>query len=265
VSITLSDLVRAAERSTARQQRSLSLEQVDALMRDRGLVGRLPGALRNALSGPELAVIAEVKGASPVDGVLREGLDPAHLAATYAAAGAAAISVLTEEQHFGGSLDHLEAVAGAVDLPLLRKDFVVTEYQVARAALSGGSAVLLIAEVLPPARLRELVTYAHSLGLDALVEIHDGNSLPAAVAAGSGLIGVNNRNLSTMRVDREHCLRLADRLPRGIVRVAESGLTLPGHAAAVREAGYDAILVGTALVRADDPSEALRALRRGAL
>lgn len=263
MTITLDRLVAAARETAARQQRSLSAAEAERLLQEHGLVGRPPGAFRAALRGEQLAVIAEVKGASPVDGVLRDQLEPASLAQRYAAAGASAISVLTEERYFGGRLGHLEEVAATVSLPLLRKDFVVSEYQVARAALSGAAAVLLIAEVLGPGRLRELVAAAHRVGLDALVEIHDADSLPAAVDAASGLIGVNNRNLATMKVDREHCLRIAGRLPEDVVRVAESGLSRPEHAAAVRRAGYDAILVGTALVRADDPSAALRALRGG--
>ena len=263
MSITLDDLVAAAERTMEIQRRSLTPEMLRDRVDAEGLTGRPPGRLRAALRGDRLAVIAEVKGASPVDGVLRDGLEPAALAMTYERAGAAAVSVLTEERHFGGSLDHLEAVAAVSALPLLRKDFIVDEYQIERAALSGAAAVLLIAEVLDARRLRELVRHAHGLGLDALVEIHGEASLPAAVDAESGLIGVNNRNLSTMVVDWHHCLRVAGQIPETVVRVAESGISKPEQARAVRAAGFDAILVGTALVRAEDPGAALRALRTG--
>lgn len=263
MTITLRELVAAAERTAERQRRELSPAVTQARLQELGLAGRAPGRFAAALRGAGLSVIAEVKGASPVDGVLRAGLDPVSLARTYEEAGAAAISVLTEERHFAGSLDHLEKVAAAVGLPLLRKDFIVQEYQVARAALAGAAAVLLIAEALEPARLEALVECAHGLGLDALVEIHGIGSLDAAIAAGSGLIGVNNRDLTTMVVDPGHALRVAEHLPAEVVKVAESGLASADDAAAARAAGYDAVLVGSALVRAGDPAVALRTLCAG--
>jgi indole-3-glycerol phosphate synthase len=260
MTITLQQLVQTARETAARQRERLPTAMLDRLLEERELTGRTPGRFRDALRQEHLAVIAEVKGASPVDGELRADLDPPRLAASYERAGAAAISVLTEERYFAGSLEHLAAVAKVATVPLLRKDFIVEEYQIGRAALAGASAVLLIADALAPDRLRELVAYADGYGLDALIEVHDPETLPAAVAAGSGLIGVNNRDLRTMVVDWEHSLRMAESLPSNVVRVAESGIATVAQATSLRSAGYDAILVGSALVRTADPESTLRGL-----
>ena len=262
MSITLEELVDTARRTTARQR--LRLPEPD-------LRGRAETAARSAASGrllrslqaPGMAVIAEVKAASPLAGRLRSEFDPVGVAVAYAGNGAAAISVLTEAHYFGGSLEHLASVAAAVDVPVLRKDFIVEAYQIYEAAAAGAAAVLLIAEVCSPETLEELVAVADSVGLDALVEVHDPESVPAAVASGSRLVGVNNRNLRTMEVEFEHSITMAPLLPPELVRVSESGIAELDQLRRLAEAGYDAALIGTSLMRADDPGAALRRLLAG--
>ena len=168
--------------------------------------------------------------------------------------------MLTEEHFFAGSIEHLLAVSSSIELPTLRKDFVTELYQVFRAATAGASAVLLIAELLDGAALREFVAAAHSVGIDALVEFHRPELLVAAVESGSGIVGINNRNLDTMEIDFEHALTLAPELPPDIVSVAESAIGEPADVVRVAEAGFGAILVGTALVSADHPGAQLEKL-----
>lgn len=259
-SLYLSDLVEAARSTTARQKVHLS-EAV--LRRDAEALGVRnggPGRFRAALQQPGVSVIAEVKGASPLQGALRDPFEPGDLATCYADGGAAAISVLTEEHFFAGSIDHLELVSTSVELPTLRKDFVVELYQVFRAASAGASAVLLIAELLEGAALPEFVEAAHSVGLDALVEFHRSELLVPAVRSASGLVGINNRNLDTMDIDVKHAISLAEELPPDVVSVAESAISAATDVGRVGAAGFDAILVGTALVTAEAPGDVLREL-----
>lgn len=257
--LLLSDLVEAA-RDTTRRRRARVSEA--ALRRDAEELGARSsaGRLRPALSAPGVSVIAEVKGASPLRGPLREEFEPVELAAQYQDNGAAAVSVLTEEHFFAGSMEHLLAVGASIELPTLRKDFVSELYQVFDAAVAGASAVLLIAEVLDRVALKEFVEAARSVGLDALVEFHRPSLLVPAVEAGSGIVGINNRNLDTMELDFEHALALAAELPRDVVAVAESAITVAEDVERVAAAGFDAVLVGTALVTADDPGAALAEL-----
>lgn len=260
MSVTLEQLVHAARATATRDRERISERELQRRIEAAGLCGRPPGRFRRALLRPDVAIIAEVKGASPVDGSLRPGLEPAALARTYETAGAAAVSVLTEERFFAGALGHLQGVARAVALPALRKDFIVEPYQILQAALAGAAAILLIAEAVTAERLAELVEVAHGVGLDALVEVHDPASVAGAAGAGSGLMGVNNRDLVTMRVDPEHALRIAADLPDDYTRVAESGIRERAQVAAAAAAGYDAVLVGSSLVTAGDPGAALRRL-----
>ncbi|HEX9993132.1 MAG TPA: indole-3-glycerol phosphate synthase TrpC [Acidimicrobiales bacterium] len=207
------------------------------------------------------AVVAEVKRRSPSRGDLAPGLDPAGLAAAYAAGGAACLSVLTDAEFFGGSPADLAAARAACPLPVLRKDFTVSAHDVADARLMGADAVLLIAAALDDAALSGFLDLARSLGLDALVEVHDEAEVDRALAAGADLVGVNQRDLVTFEVDRERAARLAPLLPAGVVRVAESGVAGPADAAALAAAGYHAVLVGEWLVRSGDPAAAVRSLR----
>jgi indole-3-glycerol phosphate synthase len=215
---------------------------------------------RHALTGPGIAAVAEVKRRSPSRGDIRAGLDPAALARAYQRGGAAAVSVLTEPVHFAGSPEDLRAVRAAVDLPVLRKDFVTTPYQVWEARAWGADAVLLIVAALGPGRLRDLLGEAAAAGLDALVEVHTRAEAAAAAAAGAGLVGVNARDLATLQVDPGRFALVRDALPPGTTVVAESGIATSADVAAVAAAGADAVLVGESLVRADDPAGLLAGL-----
>jgi indole-3-glycerol phosphate synthase len=217
---------------------------------------------RQALARPGLQVIAEIKRRSPSMGTLNADADPADMAERYQAGGAAALSVLTEPHYFSGALDDLVAARGACDLPVLRKDFVVDPYQLAEARAAGADAALLIVAVLGET-LGEFLDAAKSYGLDALVEVHDEAELEIAAAAGSDMIGVNNRNLSTLVIDLAVSERLRRLMPPGIVAVAESGLEEVADFTRMHHAGYDAVLVGTALMRSGDPTTRLKALLGG--
>ncbi|NNG19017.1 indole-3-glycerol phosphate synthase TrpC [Naumannella sp. ID2617S] len=211
-----------------------------------------------AFAAAGVSVIAEVKRASPSKGDLAQITDPAGLAADYAEGGAAAISVLTEARRFRGSLDDLVAVRSRVDVPVLRKDFVVTDYQLLEGRVAGADLALLIVAALDDAQLRDLQQSAVELGLTPLVEVHDEAEIDRALAAGARLVGVNNRNLKTLAVDPGTFARLAPRVPAGVLKVAESGIRGPEDVAAARAAGADVVLVGEALVTGGEPVEAVR-------
>lgn len=215
----------------------------------------LPG-----LRAPGSRVIAEVKRRSPSRGALADIPDPAALARAYAAGGAAAISVLTEERRFGGSLADLRAVRAAVDVPVLRKDFVVTSYQVTEARAAGADLLLLIVAALDEPALRDLHQQATGLGLTPLVEVHDEREAERAAALGATLVGVNARDLGTLAVDADAFGRIAPLLPGDAVLVAESGIAGPADVARHVAEGADAVLVGEALVRDGDPEAAVRAM-----
>jgi indole-3-glycerol phosphate synthase len=206
------------------------------------------------------SVIAEVKRRSPSKGDLAEIPDPGALAATYQRGGAAAVSVLTEERRFGGSLDDLDAVRAAIDVPLLRKDFVVDHYQLLEARAHGADLALLIVAALPGDELRTLYDRALELGLTPLVEVHDEPEAQRAVELGATLVGVNARNLKTLEVDPATFGKLAPLLPDGVVTVAESGITSPEDVRRFVGEGADVVLVGEALVRGGDPEGAVRAM-----
>lgn len=210
------------------------------------------------LRRPGLSVIAEVKRSSPSKGSLSPITDPAALARAYAEGGATAISVLTEERRFDGSLADLEAVRAAVDVPVLRKDFMVTEYQVWEARALGADIILLIVAALTDEEITTLMALAGSLGLTCLVEVHDEAEATRAVDLGATVIGVNNRNLKTLDVDTDTFARIAPLVPETCVRVAESGVRGPAEARLFARAGADAILVGEALVSGGDPVTGVR-------
>lgn len=211
-----------------------------------------------ALARPgKFNVIAECKRRSPSRGVLRAEYDPAAIALSYEGAGAAAISVLTEPAFFDGDLEHLAAVRAAVGVPVLRKDFIVDRYQLLEAAVFGADAVLLIVAALDDRQLRELTDRARQLGLAALVEVHQRDELVRALATGATLVGVNSRDLRTLRVSRESMEHLARELPAGTVAVAESGLQGGADLVSLGRAGYRAFLVGERLMTAADPGAAL--------
>ncbi len=219
-----------------------------------------PLDFRAALHGPDLSVIAEVKRSSPARGALRLDMDAARMAADYAAAGAAAISVLTDERYFRGLDADLVAVRQRVQVPLLRKDFVIDPYQVYEARALGADAVLLIVRALERRQIDELGRVAAGLGMAALVEVHTADELALAADIGATLIGINNRDLTTMTVDLETTARLLPLAPPGATMVSESGIKSPDDVLGLRQLGVDAVLVGEALVTAPQPSRLLAEL-----
>jgi len=218
------------------------------------------GALRARIDSGATAVIAEIKKASPSRGVLRPIFDPAAIAARYEAGGAACISVLTDRDYFQGAPEHLAAARSACALPALRKDFIVEEYQVFEARSLGADCILLIVAALDDARLAALEACAASLGMAALVEVHDAAELERALRLATPLIGVNNRNLRTFEVALETTLELLPGVPPDRIVITESGILAPADVARMRAAGVHAFLVGEAFMRAADPGAALRAL-----
>src|ERR687889_1596087 len=253
----LEDIIAGVREDLAARQRRTPL---DAL---KERAARVPGALEcctRLLSEDRVAVIAEVKRSSPSKGALASIADPAALAAEYAKGGASAISVLTEERRFGGSLADLDAVRARVDVPLLRKDFIVSPYQLWEARAAGADLVLLIVAALGDRDLAALHRQALDLGMTPLVEVHDEAEATRATNLGAGLIGVNARDLRTLEVDPDAFARVAAVLPDGVVKVAESGIGGPQDVARVVAAGADVVLVGEAMVRHGDPRSAVAAL-----
>jgi indole-3-glycerol phosphate synthase len=219
-----------------------------------------PADFRAALVGAKVALIAECKERSPSGGWLQRPYDPVGLARRYAASGAAALSVLTEPEFFGGSLDHLRAIRAAVEVPLLCKDFIVDPVQVMAARAAGADAVLLIVAVLDDARLLDLLAATHGYGMQALVEVHDETEVERALEGDAGIIGINNRDLSTMRTDKDTTARLRPMIPAGRVIVSESGIDSRADIDALQRLGVNAALVGESLLRARDLEAKVREL-----
>jgi len=246
------------------------IEQAKAAVPEAALRGRLTDAppVRNFFAAladaPPIRLVAEVKKASPSAGVIREGFDPVEIARTYQEHGAACLSVLTDETYFHGSLDCLRQIRAAVELPLLRKDFILDPYQVIEARLAGADAVLLIAECLDDASLRLLCDAVVELGMTPLVELYEPGNLARVLRVGARLVGVNNRDLRTFEVDLDHTIRLRRQIPVDRVVVAESGIATRADAMRLQEAGVDAMLVGESLMRQPDVGRAVdRLLGRG--
>lgn len=250
----LADIVAAHRRAAVADDRD-----PDALLAS-ALATPVPPPFAAALAGGSLSVVAEVKRRSPSKGDLAPGLDPAAIAAAYAAGGASCLSVLTDRDHFGGAPADLVAARRASGLPALRKDFTVSVADVCDARTMGASAILLIVAALDDGELRRFLDVAATLALDALVEVHDEAELDRALAAGARLIGVNQRDLATFEVDPERAEHLATGIPEGVVALAESGIADGRDAARLAAAGFQAVLVGEALVRATDPSAAVAAM-----
>lgn len=222
-----------------------------------------PRDFAGALAGRfPVGVIAEIKRASPSAGILREDFDPVGIARSYAENGADCVSVLTDREFFRGGIEHLQAVAAAVNLPVLRKDFVIDESQVIEARIAGAAAVLLIAECLEPRRLAELASKTTELGMTPLVELHDPENLPAVIASKAPVACINNRDLRTFETRLEMTQSLAGQFPEGTIVVSESGIRTADDVALVRSFGASAILVGEAFMRAEDPGARLRLLMR---
>jgi indole-3-glycerol phosphate synthase len=249
----LDDILVGVREDLAEREQALPLSAVKRTVTD---LPPVRDALA-ALSGPGVAVIAEVKRSSPSAGRLADIGDPAALAREYEAGGAAVVSVLTEGRRFGGSLADLRSVRAAVGIPLLRKDFVVSPYQVWEARAWGADVVLLIVAALEQEVLVSLRERVESLGMTALVEVHDEAETARALDAGATVVGINARNLKTLEVDRDTFARIAPTLPSTVVTVAESGIRGPHDLLAAAAAGADAVLVGEGLVRADSPRQAV--------
>lgn len=252
----LEDIIAGVREDVSQRMNDISL---DALKEQAAAAPPTRNA-RAVLAGEEISVIAEVKRESPSRGPLAEIADPAALARDYEAGGAHCISVLTEERRFGGSLADLEAVRAAVDIPVLRKDFIIGSYQLWEARAYGADMVLLIVAALEQDALVSLVERACSLGLTPLVEVHDESEVIRALDAGADIIGVNARNLKTLEVDRNTFPRIAHLIPDSCIRIAESGIREPHDLIAYAEAGADAVLVGESLVTGKDPRAAVHDL-----
>lgn len=246
----LDRLAKAAGRRTERQKKIISPEEMErrafSMDPDTGF------PFEKALAAPGMSFICECKKASPSKGIIAPDFPYLEIAGEYEAAGAAAISVLTEEEYFLGSLKYLEEIAGKARIPVLRKDFTVDPYMIYEAKVSGASAVLLICALLSRKELEEYLFLAHSLGLSALVETHDREEADMAVQAGARIIGVNNRDLRTFEVDLETSLRLRDLIPPGILFVSESGIRNAADVGLLYRNGTDAVLIGETLMRSHD-------------
>jgi indole-3-glycerol phosphate synthase len=239
-------------------KRRVRLEELKARARDARIPLSLASALKDASQA--FAVIAEIKKKSPSKGVLREDFDPLVVAKEYQDAGAAALSVLTDEHFFGGHLDHLRTVRQAVSIPLLRKDFLWDPYQVYAALDAGADAILLIAAMLEESQIVDLQGLAGELGLSVLLEVHDAAEAQTARRVGAALVGVNNRDLTTFRVDVAVTETLLPLLPRDALKVSESGLESVEVLAKLKASGVDAFLIGEALMKAESPGRALKSL-----
>ena len=265
----LDEIVAAARRRVSEAKRSMDLGELERRAEE-----HVPRGFRRALENPRvsqsrgemghpqerIAVIAELKKASPSKGLIRALFNVVELARELETAGAAALSVLTDEEFFQGSLGNLREASAAVGLPCLRKDFIVDEFQLMEARANSADAVLLIVAALTQADLTALAKGAADYELDVLCEVHDAEELQRAVDAGCNLIGVNTRDLRTFKVDLDTAFDLAEKIPQNVVRVAESGIRSSDDVARLRTAGYHAFLVGESLMRAERPGEALRAL-----
>jgi indole-3-glycerol phosphate synthase len=257
----LEEILRDTRRELERRKAVRSLTDLEARLRESedDDAGPAPGArFRAALARPGIDVIAEIKRRAPSAGALREGATVDEMVAAYVSGGASAISVLTEASRFGGSLEDLRRARELCDLPLLRKDFIVDPYQLLEARLAGADAVLLIVAALTAEELGALHEQAASLGVAALVEVHDDAELARALDAGAELIGINNRDLRDFSVDVERTFRLMEGIPAEVTVVSESGIGEPEQLRRLEAAGVDAVLVGAALMRSPDPAAALQ-------
>jgi indole-3-glycerol phosphate synthase len=260
----LNEILARTGETVERARAQAPLAELEARAREAPPPRDFWAALRGAGGGgaPRRApaVIAEVKRRSPSAGWIREGADAAEIAARYQAAGAAALSVLTDEPFFGGALEDLRRARAATSLPVLRKDFVIDRYQVVEARAAGADAILLIVSALDDERLVSLQAEAARWGMDVLVEAHDPAEVRRALSAAARIIGINHRDLRTFQVDTTLAARMRPEIPAGRIVVAESGIKTPADVARLRDAAIDAILVGETLMRAPDPGTALKEL-----
>ena len=246
--IGLEDIIEHKKHKMEKAQETLSLDEIERTaspVKNRGF--------KAAISrGNRINLIAELKKASPSHGVIRHDYDPEAIARIYKKSGAAALSVLTEDKYFQGSLDHLKAVRQAVDLPILRKDFIISEYQIYETAIAGADAVLLIAAALDRGMLKALFHEAKSLGMDAIIEVHDQRDLDKAPGIEAEISGINNRDLRTLEIHRNITRELAGKIPPGKIIVSESGIRDPEDVQSLASTGVKAVLIGAVFMEADD-------------
>jgi indole-3-glycerol phosphate synthase len=262
VTTILDQIIVTKREEIARAKAAVPIDRLVDRLADAPPVRDFFAALMPCNAQPETTVklIAEVKKASPSQGIIRADFDPVAIARTYASAGATCLSVLTDEKYFQGSLDYLRQIRAAVEIPILRKDFILDTYQLIEARAAGADAVLLIAECLDDCHLRKLHNEALDLNLTPLIELYDPENLPRVLAAGAQLIGVNNRDLRSFHVDLDHTIRMRDKIPLDCVLVAESGIHTHADVLRLQAAGVDAMLVGESLMRQPDIASAVRRL-----
>lgn len=253
----LSEIIAHKRAEVAARKAAVPVERFESV---RGEATDRRGFQAAISAEPTISLVAELKRRSPSAGEIRPGLDPVEVARTYETCGAAAISCLTDEKFFGGSLGDLQAVRSAVEVPLLRKDFLIDEYQIAEAKAYGADAVLLIAAALSEPELVRLTEACDAHSVDALVEVHDSEELKVALGSGASLIGVNNRDLTTFDVDLETSLRLADGFPDQVGKISESGIRARADVERLQEAGFDGFLVGETLMRSADIAAKVKGL-----
>lgn len=253
----LDEIVQSKRREVDAARRRMPLEELEVQAAEAPPVRDF----RAALAGPgPIQLIAEVKKASPSAGIIRADFEPISIARAYQGHGAACLSVLTDVPYFQGHLSYLARIRASVAIPLLRKDFLIDEYQVVEARMAGADAVLLIAEILDDARLAALLARARALGMTALVEFHDAANLPRVLASGADLVGINNRDLHRFATDLDQTLRLRDQIPPEVVLVSESGIRDRRDVERLEAAGVSAVLVGETLMRASDIGQAVEEL-----
>ncbi|MEY2727237.1 MAG: Indole-3-glycerol phosphate synthase [Planctomycetota bacterium] len=256
----LDEIVNQKKREIAAARERIPFQQLESQL----LTASPPrGFLRALRAATAPALIAEVKKASPSAGLIRADFDAAEIAAKYEAAGAACLSVLTDEHYFQGSLAALMAARQRVQIPVMRKEFIIDRYQVAEARVAGADCVLLIAECLDDSQLHDLYNYARQLGMDVLIELHDATNIQRVLATGTELLGVNNRNLQTFETSLDHTFRLQQQLPPGVLLVSESGIRSHSDVLRLRSAGVGAVLVGESLMRQPDIELAVQILLYG--
>jgi len=260
----LAAILEGKKTEVAERQAARPLRVLEAAIRDLPPPRGFAKALERAVASRGYGLIAEIKKASPSAGLIRPDFDPPSLAKAYREGGAACLSVLTDGPSFQGAVEHLAAAKGAVDLPVLRKDFMIAPWQIAESRAMGADCILLIMAALSDTQAAELESAAKSFGLDVLIEVHDADELDRALRLASPLIGINNRNLKTLKTDIATAEQLAGRLPKGRVAVAESGLKTPADLARMAAVGARRFLIGESLMKQQDVAGATRALLAGA-
>ncbi len=254
----LDKIIEQKKKEVSQSKRVLSLERLKAVLE----AGKPPrhGNFKDRMK-KGFSIIAEVKKGSPSKGIIRKDFDPVKIAKQYEVAGAGAISVLTDEKFFFGRLDYLSKISKFARIPLLRKDFIIDEYQIYEARAAGADMILLISAILTEKKMVQFIDIVKKLGMETLCEVHDRKDLSKALKAGASIIGINNRDLKTFKTDLKISLELKKMIPKGVFTVSESGISSPEDVALLKAAGFHAILVGESLMRQPDPSKLLKKLK----